>query len=133
MVPKKNAIMPILLTTPEGKVRCSITHTPRWNAYEEEAVYRLRLQYRALSKTAIDKPVWVQALYYPPNGRSLPDLSAVLETVGDLLQWAGVIVNDGLIVSWADSRIGAWDPLNPRCEIEVRLWEPEKALTAGVT
>lgn len=106
-----------------------------YRAWEREA-------FRALSRSVAGRPefpyrgtVWVQATAYV-RGQA-PDLVAVLEAVGDVLQgewvtsrgrkvrpyWA-VILDDRQIISWDGSRVIRAAPGEPlRTEVTVWAWE----------
>jgi len=86
----------------------------RWKFFEASARWDIRSQYRG---ALLPGDVHVRVSYYPPDRRQ-PDLSAVLETVGDLLEGI-VYANDRQVVSWDGSRILAPDRGNPRCVVEV--------------
>lgn len=108
LIPKKNAkrVVPGV-NRPVG--------SKRWKFYEASARWDIRSQYRG---ALLPGDVHARVIYYPPDRRQ-PDLSAVLETVGDLLEGL-VYVNDRQIVSWDGSRILAPDRGNPRAVVEVR-------------
>jgi Holliday junction resolvase RusA-like endonuclease len=99
----------------------SVTHGIRqskaWEVYEESALLWL-LQWGNLR---IDEPVWVEAHYFLPNRASWPDLLGLLEGTADLLEKAGILVNDSQIKSWDGSRLhDTPNPQNPRVEIAIR-------------
>lgn len=54
-----------------------------------------------------------------PDRRSRPDLINLEEATADILERAGIIINDRNIVSWDGSRIVGIDKQNPRVEIEI--------------
>ena len=63
--------------------------------------------------------VHVRALYWLPDNRSKPDLINLEEATADILEAAGIVANDRLIVNWDGSRIAGIDKYNPRVEIEI--------------
>jgi Holliday junction resolvase RusA-like endonuclease len=54
-----------------------------------------------------------------PDNRSKPDLNNLGAATADILEKAGIIENDRLIVSWDGSRIMGIDRENPRAEITI--------------
>src|SRR5574343_846432 len=66
------------------------------------------------------KPVHVCCQYWFPNHKSRPDLVGLLQATSDLLEAAGIIENDRLIVSYDGSYIVGIDKENPRAEIIIR-------------
>ena len=92
--------------------------SPRWKVYEKFAAFTLMAQNAGLDKRT--DLLHVTAVYYCPN-RTQPDVSAMHETVGDLLEAGGIIENDKQIRSWDGSRIYI-DRDNPRVEILVRRY-----------
>jgi Holliday junction resolvase RusA-like endonuclease len=54
-----------------------------------------------------------------PDRRSKPDLINLEEATADILEAAGIIINDRNIVGWDGSRIAGVDAKNPRVEIEI--------------
>lgn len=65
-------------------------------------------------------PVHVKCLYYVPDKRRR-DLTNLLAATHDILEAAGIVENDSLIVNLDGSRIVGVDKENPRVEIEI--WE----------
>ena len=72
------------------------------------------------------EPVNVRALFYQDVDRA--DAVGLYESLADLLQDAGVLVNDKQIRSWDGSRI-AKDALNPRIEVYLTITGPAPAVT----
>ena len=70
-----------------------------------------------------DDPVHVKVCYWMPDRRSKPDLSGILQGVGDLLQHVKLIANDSLIESWDGSRFMGVDKVNFRTEIFLELFK----------
>ena len=111
MVPKKNAKRVL----PGRKFPIS---SPRWRKYEKDAKKQLKSQYNDAILCTDRMALHVTAVYYCPD-RRYPDLSGMLETVGDLLE--GIVYeNDRQIGSWDGSRIRL-DNEDPRIEVEVCL------------
>ena len=54
-----------------------------------------------------------------PDKRSQPDLNNLTEATADILEKAGIVANDNLIVSWDGSRNMGVDKDRPRVEIEI--------------
>ena len=69
----------------------------------------------------------MRALYWLPDRRSRPDLLGLEEATADILEAAGIVANDRLIVSWDGSRIAGYDRERPRVEIEITEAEEESA------
>lgn len=86
-----------------------------YTEYEEACLWQLKT-YRGPKFTG---PVEVKALYYMPNRRSWPDLIGLLQATSDILESAGIIQDDKLIVSYDGSRIVGIDKQNPRAEITI--------------
>jgi Holliday junction resolvase RusA-like endonuclease len=61
----------------------------------------------------------LRCLYYMPDRRSRPDLVGLLQATSDILEKAGVYVDDKQIISYDGSRIVGVDKDSPRAEIEV--------------
>lgn len=104
-----------------------IDHTPRWKAYETESVFKLKRAWQDLGKP-LDYQVEIQAveltaLYWPPD-RTRVDLTAMLETVADLLEKATVIWNDKQILSPGISRLMEPDSESPGVFIRVAPYQP---------
>lgn len=122
MVNKKNHIRPWM----KGG-RLFIDHTPEWKAYETIAVHAIKKywgeQGKPLDYLSEVQAVKVTVLYFIPD-RNRPDLSAIFETVGDLIEKAGVIWNDRQILSWGISRIMDVDKAMPGLFIKVEPYQP---------
>jgi Holliday junction resolvase RusA-like endonuclease len=69
--------------------------------------------------STIDVKMQVECLYYLKDRRKT-DLTNLLAASHDILQKAGIIEDDALIVSLDGSRIVGVDKDNPRVEIEIR-------------
>jgi Holliday junction resolvase RusA-like endonuclease len=75
-------------------------------------------------------PLAVRVRYWLKDRRR-PDLNNLLAATADILQKAGVIVDDRDIVSWDGSRIMGVSP-NPRAEILVQVL-PDAQRSIGLT
>lgn len=91
-----------------------------YQEYQESCLWQLK-QYRV----RFTGPVRVTARYWMPNRRGWPDLLGLEQATADILEKAGIIEDDGLVVSWDGSRIMGIDPGNPRVEIEIESQEAE--------
>lgn len=86
--------------------------------YEAEAVPVLKESARKQRLVhPIDRPVWVEVVYYMPNRQAWPDLVGLMQATADLLEAAGVLENDRLIVRWDGTRIGHVDKKMPGASI----------------
>lgn len=65
-------------------------------------------------------PVTMQCRYWMPDRRGWPDLVGLLQATSDILEVAGVLENDRLIVDYDGSRIVGIDKDNPRTEIIIK-------------
>jgi Holliday junction resolvase RusA-like endonuclease len=93
-----------------------------YRAYEKAALTAL-LAYRG---ERFSGPVEVSVLYWLKDNRR-PDLNNLMAATADILEKAGVIINDRDIISWDGSRIMGTSH-QPRAEITIRsverrLWE----------
>lgn len=70
----------------------------------------------------IDYPIEVTAVYTMLNRVGWPDLVGLLQATGDLLEAAGIIENDRLIVSWGNSHIHAVNKEKAGVGISIREW-----------
>lgn len=84
-----------------------------YEEYETAALWHLK-QYRV---STITTPVNACALYWMPNRRGKPDLLGLEQATADILEAAGIVENDVLIVSWDGSRVMGVDKADPRVEI----------------
>lgn len=66
-----------------------------------------------------DKPVTLTCHYWLPDRRSRPDLGNLLAGTCDLLEAAGILKNDRLVVKFGDSCIMGIDANNPRVDITI--------------
>lgn len=95
-----------------------ILSSKAYREYEKECLKSLKqYQYEAIAY-----PVEVTASYFMPNRRKA-DLINLEEATADILEKAGIIENDNLILSWDGSRIAGVDRDNPRVEIEIKKLE----------
>jgi Holliday junction resolvase RusA-like endonuclease len=91
-----------------------VSQSDTYKNYEESCLWYLRKY-----KQKYTGLVHVQALYWMPNKRSWPDLIGLLQATCDILQKAGIIVNDRFVDNFDGSRIVGVDRDNPRCEIRI--------------
>ena len=85
-----------------------------YERYEKEALWHLK-KYR----DRYANPVQVKCLYWLPDRRWWPDLVGLLQATSDILQAAGILEDDRLILNYDGSRIVGLDKANPRVEIEI--------------
>lgn len=91
-----------------------------FEAYEAVAVPVLKTQAKKQRiEHPIDRPCQLWVSYYMPNRAGWPDLVGLMQATADLLEEAGILENDRLIVSWDFTRIADIDKDYPRTEIEV--------------
>ena len=83
--------------------------------YEKGCLWQLMRHKRHRFTT----PVHLKCLYYMPDKRAYPDLQGLLQATADILEKAGILENDRLIVLHDGSRIAGLDKNNPRVEIEI--------------
>lgn len=67
----------------------------------------------------IDRPCELFVHYYMPSRAAWPDLVGLMQATADLLEAAGVLENDRLILSWQGTNIEGIDKDNPRAEISL--------------
>lgn len=79
-----------------------------YEAFEAAALPQLRKQF---SGAPIDVPVNCRAIFLRLSRSG--DAVGYYQALGDILERAGIVTNDRLIVSWDGSRIDK-DPKNPR-------------------
>lgn len=91
-----------------------------YEAYEAVAVPALKMQAgKAGINNPIDSPCKLTVSYYMPNRAAWPDLVGLMQATADLLEAAGVLENDRLILSWQGTNIEGIDKNNPRAEISL--------------
>lgn len=100
-----------------------------YKAYAEAAIWQLKHQMLVQGlDPAGDEPIpyamSVTCLYWMPNKQSWPDLVGLLQATSDILQEAGIIKDDGLIVDYGTSRIEGIDKGNPRVWISIHTITP---------
>lgn len=78
----------------------------------------------AWRRPPITVPVRVAAIFHRADRRRI-DLVNAMQALADLLERAGVILNDSLVASWDGSRIRI-DRERPRVEVEITTL-PEEA------
>jgi len=103
--------------------RPMVIPSEQYKRYETDALWHLKT-YRG---PTFGGPVNVRALYWLPDRRSAPDLLGLEEATADILERAGIVANDRLIVSWDGSRIAGYDKERPRVEIEITEAEEASA------
>lgn len=89
-----------------------ITCSPHYKKWAADAVRQIR----ALDLPPINEPVLVEAQIY--RRRKVGDSDNYYAAIGDVLERAGLLVNDGLIEGWDRSRRHI-DRANPRVEITI--------------
>jgi Holliday junction resolvase RusA-like endonuclease len=89
-----------------------------WLAWRDIAVPQLRLQWAG--RAPIDQSINVAAVFYRDAKRG--DAVGYYQSLADVLQEAGVVIDDKVITSWDGSRLSK-DALNARVEVEI--WEAE--------
>lgn len=109
-ITKKNSQQIIMA----GKRPC-IIQSKAYRQYEKAAKEQLSF---SISLPALGGPIEVKALYYLATTR-MPDLVNLMGATADILENAGVIMDDKQILSWDGSRIMGKDK-DPRVEIEIR-------------
>ena len=89
--------------------------------YEKSAVKQLKHVRPAMP---LSWPMRMTAHYYLPDHKWWPDLIGLEQATQDILETAGIITNDRLIVSKDGSRIAGIDAKNPRTEITLYVLPP---------
>jgi Holliday junction resolvase RusA-like endonuclease len=87
-----------------------------FKAWEREALPQLR----GAVPEPIAAPVQVSAMFYREANRG--DLIGYMQALADVLEKAGVLVNDAQIVCWDGTRMTK-DKDRPRVEVEIRQME----------
>lgn len=91
--------------------------------YERVAIPALKSWARAIGLSRpIDYPVEVTAVYIMPNRAGWPDLVGLMQATADLLEAAGIVEDDRLIVSWGTSHIHGVDKEKAGVTIKLRAW-----------
>ncbi len=75
---------------------------------------------------AIRYPVQVTVFYTMANRAAWPDLVGLMQATADLLEDAGILEDDRLIVSWGNTHIDAVDPETPGAKIWIQKWDPNR-------
>ena len=96
--------------------RIRILPSERHEAWLKSALWQLRAGWR--SKSPLAGELWACAVFYRADRRRV-DLSNLIESVGDVLERAGIIENDYNVTSWDGSR-RLVDPSHPRVVITLR-------------
>lgn len=92
--------------------------------FQATALPHLRRQWRG--RPPIAAPVCVNATFYREALRG--DLVGYMQALADVLEAAGVLVNDRLIVAWDGTRMEK-DAARPRIEIEIAILDESDQLT----
>jgi Holliday junction resolvase RusA-like endonuclease len=94
--------------------RARVFPSAKYRAFARVAVPQLRAQHMI---GPLADPVHVKATFYREANRG--DLIGYMQALADVLEEAGVLVNDRQIVCW-DGTSMAKDAASPRTEIEIR-------------
>jgi Holliday junction resolvase RusA-like endonuclease len=104
-------------------------HTEEAKAFRKTATLIVRLLMRNNGWKRLERPAAIRITLYPTSLR--PDAANFEKTITDSLVEAGLLHNDSL--RWVQEntqRLGAVDPLNPRCVVELwEIWEPSTPST----
>lgn len=93
----------------------------RYLAWEKEAMLHVA---RQMTVSGINHPVFVDYKFYLKNFQGEPDASNLVEGIQDVLQKAGVLVNDKLVRKFTAEKIfGEGDA---RTELEIFKYERAK-------
>lgn len=100
-----------------------------YKAYAEAAVWQLKEQMRRQDldpsgREPIPYAMAVTCHYWMPSQQSWPDLVGLLQATSDILQEAGIIKDDGLIVDYGNSHIEGISKENPKVDITIRTIPP---------
>lgn len=100
-----------------------------YKAYAEAAVWQLKEQMRRQNldpsgREPIPYAMAVTCHYWMPSQQSWPDLVGLLQATSDILQEAGIIKDDGLIVDYGNSHIEGISKENPKVDITIRTIPP---------
>lgn len=112
-ITKKNHQQIRQLKTKGGGRRPSIAQSDRYIQYEKDCLWQTRRP-----RQPFKGRLWVRCRYWMPTLQK-PDLIGLMQSTSDILEKAGVIVNDKEIESYDGSRIMGKDAANPRAEIEI--------------
>lgn len=92
-------------------------------AYEDRSLPVLNAHKRNLGLIEpIDYPVEVTALYVMDSRSGWPDLVGLMQATADLLETAGILEDDRVIVSWGTTHIAKVDRKQPGVGIRIREW-----------
>lgn len=100
-----------------GSARHRLLPSHQWEAYEAMVLPYLRRELERAAWQPLEQPVHVAAVFF--RERRDGDLVGYLQGLADLLEKAGVLKNDRLIVNWDGSRMDH-DALRPRVELTLR-------------
>lgn len=112
------------------KGRSRLLPSPQFTAYENTALWQLKIQTGAMEPIAT--PVSLKVEYYMPSGSSWPDLMGLVQATADILQDAGILADDGYIEDFNGTRIAGIDKLHPRAEIIVTTLDKDKSTLYGL-
>jgi Holliday junction resolvase RusA-like endonuclease len=108
-ITKKNS-QQIFINRSTGKP--FITQSEQYKQYENECLWRLKGQ-----AVGIRENVHLVCQYWLPNKRGWPDLVGLIQSTQDILEKAGVLLDDKQVVSLDGSEIAGIDKDNPRVEV----------------
>ena len=98
-----------------------LNQSKQYQDYETECLWRLKTYYGPKFTSSIR----LTCLYWMPDHRGWPDLPGLYQATADILEKAGIIVNDRNVVCMDGSRIVGVDKENPRVEIMVESCKTE--------
>jgi len=116
---KKNSKTATIVGGKNKPRRARIIPSKAYQQWEQEARQTIKGAVMADPRLPIEKPIGVRVTAYIKG--VMPDLSGVLESVGDCLEGL-VWIDDKQICSWDGSRVYR-DKYNPRTIVEVFEWE----------
>lgn len=122
---KKNSLRIVRVRGKNSKTRTIPIQGKVYQQWRKLAIPQLKAGWAG--HPPIATPIQVSAVFYRDRR---PDLVNLLQAIGDLLQEAGIVKNDRLIVSWGHSRIITDKLEQLRVEIEIRDASGPSALCA---
>jgi len=99
---------------PGGRPR--VVQSAAYVAWEKSALEQLAC---LPPSPATNIPVSLRAIFY--RAKRIGDLGNLLKALCDVIERAGIVENDRLIVSFDGSRL-AWDKVRPRVEFELAVF-----------
>lgn len=95
----------------------------QYSKYEKQAIPVLVSQKdkQGLAEP-ISYPVVVTAIYTMKNRAGWPDLVGLMQATADILESAGILEDDRVIVMWDGSHIAGVDKEHPGTQIFIRNW-----------